>query len=78
MIVTEYYTTRSDGVVLNRTYSDAGMMVERDGVLYSEAIDPADSGRTYIESAEHSGGGIDATEADYLAALEKLGVSTDD
>ena len=52
MIVTEYYTTRSDGVVLNRTYSDAGMMVERDGVLYSEAIDPAGLGRTYLETDE--------------------------
>lgn len=52
MIVTEYYMTRSDGVVLNRTYSDAGMMVERDGVLYDEAIDPAELGRTYTETDE--------------------------
>lgn len=50
MIVTEYYMTRSDGVVLNRTFSDAGMMIERDGVRYSEAIDPADFGRIYTES----------------------------
>lgn len=49
MIVTEYYTTRSDGVVLNRTYSTLGYMIERDGVEYSEAIDPADSGRIYTE-----------------------------
>ena len=65
MIVTEYYMTRSDGVVLNRTYSDAGMMIERDGVLYDEAIDPADSGRTYTETDEPVEG-EDATEADYL------------
>lgn len=77
MIVTEYYMTRSDGVVLNRTYSDLGMMLERDGVQYSEAVDPADSGRIYIESAEPIEGG-DATEADYLAALDRLGVSADD
>ena len=50
MIIVEYYKTRKDGVVLNRTYSDAGMMIERDGVRYSEAIDPADSGRTYTET----------------------------
>ena len=50
MIVTEHYKTRSDGVVLNRTYSDAGMMIERDGELYSEAIDPADCERIYIET----------------------------
>ena len=37
---------------LNRTYSDAGMMIERDGVRYSEAIDPAELGRTYTETDE--------------------------
>lgn len=50
MIVTEYFKTRSDGVVLNRTYSDAGMMIERDGVLYSEAIDPDNLNRVYMET----------------------------
>jgi hypothetical protein len=52
MIVTEYYRTRTDGVVLNRTYSDKGMMIERDGVRYSEAIDPAELGRVYTETDE--------------------------
>lgn len=32
-----------------RTYSDANRYVVRDGVSYSEACDPADSGRTYTE-----------------------------
>lgn len=50
MIVTEYFMTRNDGVVLNRTYSDAGMMIERDGVQYSEAVDPAELGREYTET----------------------------
>ena len=50
MIITEYYMTRTDGVVLNRTYSDEGMMIEREGVQYSEAIDPAELGRVYIET----------------------------
>lgn len=49
-IVTEYYRTRSDGVVLRRTYSDSGKMIERDGVLYSEAVDPEGSGRVYSET----------------------------
>ena len=49
-IITEYYDTRKDGVVLNRTYSDIGMMIERDGVQYSEAVDPADLERTYTET----------------------------
>ena len=52
MIVTEYYRTREDGVVLNRTYSDQNMMIERDGVRYSEAIDPAELNRQYTETDE--------------------------
>ena len=52
MIITEFYRTREDGVVLNRSYSDLGMMIERDGVRYSEAIDPAELNRTYIETDE--------------------------
>ena len=52
MIITELYKTREDGVVLNRTYSDKGMMIERDGVRYSEAIDPAELNRQYTETDE--------------------------
>lgn len=51
-IITEYYMTREDGVALNRTYSDKGMMIERDGVRYEEAIDPADMDRQYTETDE--------------------------
>ena len=50
MIVTEYHRTRDDGVRLVRTYSDTGMMIERDGFLYEDAIDPEDSGRVYTET----------------------------
>lgn len=52
MIITEFYRTREDGIVLNRSYSDLGMLIERDGVRYSEAIDPAELNRTYIETDE--------------------------
>lgn len=51
-IITEYYKTREDGVVLNRSYSDKGMMIERDGVRYEEAIDPAELKRKYTETDE--------------------------
>ena len=51
-IITEYYKTREDGVVLNRTYSDKGMTIERDGVRYEEAIDPAELNREYTETDE--------------------------
>jgi len=50
MIVTEFYKIREDGVTLNRTCSDKGMMIERDGILYEEAIDPAELNRTYTET----------------------------
>ena len=52
MIITEYYKTRTDGVVLNRTYSDAGYYIERENILYVEAIDPVNSGRIYTETNE--------------------------
>ncbi|MBQ6380786.1 MAG: hypothetical protein IJJ41_04185 [Clostridia bacterium] len=33
-----------------KTVSDAGLQIERDGVRYSEALDPAEFGRTYTET----------------------------
>ena len=50
MIVTVFYATRDDGVRLVRTYSDQGRLIERDGVLYSSAIDPEGCGRVYTET----------------------------
>lgn len=35
-----------------RTYSDAGYMVERDGIRYAEAVDPVGFDRVYIETDE--------------------------
>jgi hypothetical protein len=50
MIVTENLTIGGRAFV--KTYSDEGYMVERDGVRYSEAIDPAEFGRVYTETDE--------------------------
>lgn len=50
MIKTDTITIR--GRQMARTYSDAGMMIEWDGVRYSEAVDPIGSGRTYTETDE--------------------------
>ena len=50
MIKTENLTINNRAFV--RTYSDSGFLVERDGVRYSEAIDPAELGRTYTETDE--------------------------
>ena len=75
MIVTEVYKTRADGVVLIRTYSDAGYQIERDGVLYDEAIDPAHLNRQYTETDVLVEDFTDeATEADYQSALSEFGV----
>lgn len=35
---------------LRRTWSDTGFMIERDGAMYSEAVDPMAFDRTYMET----------------------------
>jgi hypothetical protein len=50
MIITERLTIGGRAFV--KTYSDEGYMVEREGVRYSEAIDPAEFGRVYTETDE--------------------------
>ncbi len=47
MIITEKVTIRNRDFI--RTYSDEGRYVVRDGVSYSEAIDPIGTGRVYTE-----------------------------
>lgn len=39
-----------NGKAFVKTYSDSGFLIERDGVKYEEAIDPAEFGREYIET----------------------------
>ena len=52
MIKKEYYKTLEEGTVLVRTYSDSNHYIIQDGtgIEYSEAIDPENMNRTYIES----------------------------
>lgn len=52
MVITEYYRTREDGVVLVKTYSNKNFMISQDGTgrLYEEAIDPEFMSRTYTET----------------------------
>lgn len=45
-------TKEINGVVYDYAYSDSGFMIERDGVRYSEAVDPLNSGRVYTETNE--------------------------
>jgi hypothetical protein len=53
MIVTENMTI--NGKAFIRTYSDANMLIERDGVRYSEALDLAELNRVYTETDEPIG-----------------------
>lgn len=48
MIKTEIVTIK--GKKYKRTYSSEGYMIEREGVQYSEAIDPIGSDRKYVET----------------------------
>ena len=50
MLITENITV--DGITYLHNYSDAGFKIEQDGtgILYDDAIDPLDIGRTYTET----------------------------
>lgn len=63
MVKTETITI--NGKEFNRTYSDRGLMVERDGIQYDEAIDPVEFDRTYIETETPTE--TEATETDLKA-----------
>lgn len=72
MICTENVTCGGKECI--RTWSDTGMMIERDGALYEEAVDPVGSGRVYTETDAPIEDDAEAGAADYLAALRSLGV----
>lgn len=80
MIITEQLTINNKQ--FTKTYSDAGFMIERDGVQYSEAIDPSEFGRTYTETdipvETDSNPEPDLTVSDTLEMLSEMGVDTDD
>ena len=72
-------TKEINGVVFAYTYSDSGKMIERGGVRFSEAVDPLDSGRLYTETDEPIDIGTrEETVEDYKAALQILGVETEE
>ena len=62
MIKREYYTTREDGVVLYRTYSDTNHKLRQleTGVIYDEAIDVESAKYTYEETDDIIANPIDA------------------
>ena len=66
MIITEKVTIRNRDFI--RTYSDEGRYVVRDGVAYSEAIDPIGTGRVYTEGDIMPEENTDMTEVEAKAA----------
>lgn len=62
-------TITINGRTLVRTYSGANRMIRQDstGNIYSEAVDPVGSGRTYTETDTP----IEQTEDDRAAQLEE-------
>ena len=48
MIVREIMTIKNKDFL--HTYSNSGMLIERDGVMYSDAVDPIESNRSYSET----------------------------
>ena len=72
-------TKEINGVVYDYAYSNSGYMIERYGVRYSEAVDPLNSGRLYTETDEPINIGMkEETVEDYKAALQILGVETEE
>ena len=54
MIQREFYNTRTDGIKLYRTYSDANLKIRKVGTeeVYAEAIDIEGAPYTYEETEE--------------------------
>lgn len=52
MVVKEFYTTRTDGVNLYRTFSDKNLYIKKIGTdeVYVDAVDVAGSEYTYEET----------------------------
>ena len=74
MIKTENLTI--NGKTFVRTCSDNGYMVERDGIRYAEAIDPAEFGRVYTETDEPIEHGMTEIEEKAKAYDILVGVAT--
>ena len=73
-VIRENITLNNKEYVKN--YSDKGYLIERDGIQYSEAIDPVEyeNERVYTETTEYIDGTDEATIEDYQNALARLGV----
>ena len=72
-------TKEINGVLYDYAYSDSGYTIERDSVRYSKAVDPIDAWILYTETDEPIDVGTkEETVEDYKAALQILGVETEE
>ena len=70
MIKTEIITI--NGIQFQKTWSDANYLIELDGAKYSEAVDPIDIERTYIETNELINSQDNITGDEILSMLEEV------
>lgn len=69
MIIAEIIS--ENGIEYLYTYSSLGWEIERDGIRYGDAIDPVDSGRTYIEvEPEIENGDEEITVEEFMSLIE--------
>lgn len=63
-----------NGKHFTKTYSDKGFMVERDGIQYAEAVDPAEFNRTYTETTIPIGADSNSeiTDTEFISMLEEV------
>lgn len=70
MIITEIIS--ENGINYLHTYSSLGWEIERDGIRYSDTVDPVDSGRVYIEvEPEIEDGDVDITPEEFMSLIEE-------
>ena len=71
MIITETITI--NGKEFTRNYSDAGYMIQKVGTeeIYSEAVDPINSGRTYVETDILIETNEEFSDAEFRAMVEE-------
>jgi hypothetical protein len=73
MVITEYFMTRGDGVILNRTYSNAGMLIHKVGTeeFYGEAIDIEGASFVYEETDISMEEDSEFTDAEFRNMIEE-------
>lgn len=70
MIISEIIS--ENGIEYLHTYSDLGWDIERDGIIYGDAIDPVDSGRIYTEvEPQIENGDEEISAEDFIALVEE-------